>query len=54
MGVGSPDTNIVQEVKQLEDQKSKARDKESTKDIELKLKLKRLESELAASRTVSQ
>ena len=56
MGVvhSSPDTNFVQEVRQLEDQKNEAKDKESKKDIELKLKLKRLERELAWSKEVSQ
>ena len=56
MGVvhSSPDTNFVQEVGQLEGQIKKVKDKESKKDIELKLKLKRLERELAGSKRVSQ
>ena len=49
-----PDTNFVQEVEQLERQKNEAKDKESRKDIELKLKLKTLERALAGSKYVSQ
>ena len=44
----------MQEVKQLEDQKSKAKDKENEKAIELKLKLKKLERQLAYLKRVSQ
>ena len=53
MGVvhSSPDTNFVQEVRQLEHQKNDAKDKESKKDI--KLELKRLERNLAGSKWVS-
>ena len=44
----------MQEVKQLEDQKKEAKDKESKKAIELKLKLKELEKSVASSKWVSQ
>ena len=56
MGVvhSSRDTNFVQEVEQLEDQKNEAKDEESKRDIELKLNLKTLERELAYSKRVSQ
>ena len=56
MGVvhSSSDTSIMQEVKQLDHQKEEVKDKESTKEIELKLKLKTLERELAHSKGVSQ
>ena len=56
MGVvhSSPDTNFVQEVKQLERQKNEAKVKESKQDIELKLKLKILERDLANQKYVSQ
>ena len=56
MGVvhSSPDTNFVQEVEQLENQKNEAKDKESKEDIELKVELTRLERELAWSKRVSQ
>ena len=56
MGVvySSPDINFVQNVEQLEDQKIEAKDKESRKDIELKLKLMTLERQLAHSKKVSQ
>ena len=52
MGVvhGNPDTNFVQEVGKFEGQKNVAKDKES----KLKLKLKKLERELAYSKRVSQ
>ena len=53
MGVvhSSPGTNCVQEVKQLGREKDEAKDKQ---DIELKLKIKELERELAESKRVSQ
>ena len=53
MGVvhSSPDTNCVQEVEQLRREKYDAKDK---KDIELKLKIKQLERQLANSKYVSQ
>ena len=51
---GSPDTNFVQEVKQLKHQINKAKDKETKKDVVLKLRLKTLERKLAYSKQVSQ
>ena len=45
---------ITQGLKQLEDQKTEAKDRESKKDIELELKLKRIEGKLAGSKLVSQ
>ena len=50
----SPDTNVVQEVKRLERQKNEAKDEESRKDIELKLKVKTLERNIAGSKQVNQ
>ena len=56
MGVvhSSPDTNCVQEVYQLGKEKDEAKDKQSKEGIELKLKIKKLEGELAWSKQVSQ
>ena len=48
------DTNCVQEVEQLLREKDEAKDKQSQKDIESKLKIKELERELANSKQVSQ
>ena len=47
----SPDTNFVQEVVELEKQKKEAKDKDSIKDVDQKLKLKR---DLALSKRVRQ
>ena len=44
---------MVQEVEQLEDQKSKAKNTEGKKYIDLEQKLKNLESKLASSKLVS-
>ena len=56
MGVvhSSPDTNCVQEVKQLEKQKNEAKDKKEKEEIEKTLVLARQEKELANSKWVSQ
>ena len=50
----SPDTNFVQEVKQLDKQKNETTDKETRKSIEQELKMKLLERGVAASKQVSQ
>ena len=50
----SPDTNFVQEVKQLDKQKNETTDKEIRKGIEQKVKMKTLEREVAFSKEVSQ
>ena len=52
--MGVVHSSSIQEVKQLEDQKKEVKDKESKKEIELKLKLKALERPLALSKYVSQ
>ena len=49
-----PDTNFIQEGKQLEEQKNETKDKESKKDMELRLKLKKLESRPTNSKRVRQ
>ena len=56
MGVvySSPDTDFVQEVEQLDKQKNETTDKEIRRSIEQELKMKTLEREVAASKTVSQ
>ena len=55
MGVvhSSPDTNFVQEVKQLDNEKKEAKNKERIKDIELKWKLKTVERDVALTKRVS-
>ena len=54
MGVvhSSPDTNCVQEVRQLEKQKNEAKDEKEKEEIEKTLVLKREERNLALSRMV--
>ena len=56
MGVvhSSHDTIYVQEVEQLEKQKNEAKDEEGRKVIEKKIAIKRLERDLASSKTVRQ
>ena len=56
MGVvqSSPDTNFVQEVKELEKQKKEAKDKDSLKDVDQKLTLTTLKTSLAWSKHVRQ
>ena len=54
MGVvhSSPDTNCVQEVRQLEEQKNEAKDEKEKEEIENKLKIRTLERDLADSKWV--
>ena len=50
----SPDTNFVQEVKELKKQKKEAKDKDSIKDVDQKLTLTTLKRDLADSKWVRQ
>ena len=56
MGVvlSSPDINCVQEVEQLEEQKNEAKSEKEEEEIESKLKIRRLERDLANSKRVRQ
>ena len=56
MGVvlSSPDINCVQEVEQLEKQKNEAKDEKEKEEIDNKLKIRRLERDLADSKWVRQ
>ena len=54
MGVvhSSTDSNVLQEVKELEKQKKEAKDEKHNKDIEGKVSLKTLERDLAQAKWV--
>ena len=51
-GHSSTDSNFLQEVEELEKQKEEAKDDKQKKDIEGKLSLKTLESDLAHAKRV--
>ena len=51
-GHSSTDSNFIQEVWELEIQKEKAKDDKQKKDIEGKMSLKMLESDLAIAKSV--
>ena len=56
MGVvhSSTDSNFLQEVENLEKQKNEAKDDEQRRDIDRRLKLRRLEKDLAYAKKVRQ